>query len=181
MENNEVIHAREFSLKPIFNKFLSLNISSSSKESKYYQNKLKFETFEISKSISLIAKQFNCKNVFIEDLNFKQKLSAEQKRNHLGNRKCKNLWKRELFVSNLTKRLNIDGIRLYSVNPAYSSFIGNLQYDYTDAANASIEVARRGFEYRVKKNKNGFLSSSVGKTPMGGNGHEIYRLEEIVS
>lgn len=29
-------------------------------------------------------------------------------------------------------------------------------YDYTDAVNASIEIARRGYEYRIKKNKTGF-------------------------
>ena len=118
---------------------------------KNFQNKLKFETLEISKSKSLLAKKFNCKSVFIEDLHFKEKSTIK-----ISNRKNKNLWKRELFINNLTKRLNILGIKLYTVNPAYSSFIGNLMYDYTDAVNASIEIARRGFEYRIKKNKAGF-------------------------
>ena len=118
---------------------------------KYFQNKLKFETFEISKSITKLAKQFNCNSVFIEDLHFKGSSTIK-----ISNRKNKNLWKRELFINNLTKRLNIEGIKLYSVNPAYSSFIGNLMYEYTDAVNASIEIARRGFEYRIKKNKTGF-------------------------
>lgn len=81
----------------------------------------------------------------------------------ISNRKNKNLWKRELFISNLTKRLSILGIELYSVNPAYSSFIGNLMYDYTDAVNASIEIARRGFEYRIKKNKTGFYPNLLVK------------------
>lgn len=72
-------------------------LSSDSNRMKKFQNKLKFETIEISKSISLIAKSFNCKTVHIEDLN-------------------------------LSKRLNIEGIKLYSVNPAYSNFIGNLQH-----------------------------------------------------
>jgi len=151
LENDKVIHTQEFSLKPIFSKILSEKLSSKSDRMKYYQNKLKFETFEISKSISLIAKQFNCKSVFIEDLHFKG--SSEIK---ISNRKNKNLWKRELFINNLTKRLNILNINLYKVNPAYSSFIGNLIYDYTDAINASIEIARRGYEYRIKKNKTGF-------------------------
>ena len=151
LDDGKVIHAQEFSLKPIFNKILNEKLSSNSDRMKYFQNKLKFETFEISKSISLIAKQFNCKSVFIEDLHFKGSSPIK-----LSNRKNKNLWKRELFVNNLTKRLNIEGIKLYSVNPAYSSFIGNLQYDYTDAVNASIEIARRGFEYIIKKNKKGF-------------------------
>jgi IS605 OrfB family transposase len=151
LENENVIHTQEFSLKPIFYKILNEKLSDNSIKMKYFQNKLKFETFEISKYISNLSKQFNCKSVFIEDLNFKQKLNIK-----ISNRKNKNLWKRELFILNLTKRLNIEGIKIYSVNPAYSSFIGNLMYDYTDAVNASIEIARRGFEYRIKKNKNGF-------------------------
>jgi len=151
LENDKIIHTQEFSLKPIFGKILNEKLSSNSNRMKYFQNKLKFETFEISKSISLIAKQFNCKSVFIEDLHFKGSSTIK-----ISNRKNKNLWKRELFINNLTKRLNILGVKLHSVNPAYSSFIGNLIYDYTDAINASIEIARRGFEYRIKKNKTGF-------------------------
>ena len=158
LENDKVIYTQEFSLKPIFNKILNEKLSSNSDRMKYFQNKLKFETFEISKSISLIAKQFNCKTVFIEDLHFKGSSTIK-----ISNRKNKNLWKRELFINNLTKRLNILGIRLYSVNPAYSSFIGNLMYDYTDAVNASIEIARRGFEYRIKKNKTGFYPNLLVK------------------
>lgn len=151
LENNKVIHTQEFSLKPIFTKILNEKLSSNTNRMKYFQNKLKFETFEISKSISLLAKQFNCKSVFIEDLHFKGSSTIK-----ISNRKNKNLWKRELFINNLTKRLNILGIKLHSVNPSYSSFIGNLQHDYTDAINASIEIARRGHEYRIKKNNKGF-------------------------
>jgi len=151
LENENIIHTQEFSLKPIFNKIISEKLSSKSDRMKYFQNKLKFETFEISKFVSLIAKQFNCKTVFIEDLHFKGSSTIK-----ISNRKNKNLWKRELFTQNLTKRLNTLGIKLHSVNPAYSSFIGNLMYDYTDAVNASIEIARRGYEYRIKKNKTGF-------------------------
>ena len=29
-------------------------------------------------------------------------------------------------------------------------------YDYTDTINASIEIARRGYEFKKKKNKKGF-------------------------
>ena len=151
LENDKIIHTQEFSLKPIFNKILNERLSSSSNKMKYYQSKLMFETFEISKVITNLAKQFKCKNVFIEDLNFKGKSTIK-----ISNRKNKNLWKRELFISNLTKRLNIIGVELHKVNPAYSSFIGNLKYEYTDPVNASLEIARRGYEYRIKKNKTGF-------------------------
>ncbi len=156
LEDGNIIHTQEYSLQPIFDKILNSDLSSNSSKMKYFQDKLQFETIQISKSISILAKHFQCKNVFIEDLKFKMKLSLNQKYNHLGNRKNRNLWKRELFVSNLNKRLNIFQINLHSVNPAYSSFIGNLQYDFTDSVNASIEIARRGYEWKVKKNKNGF-------------------------
>jgi IS605 OrfB family transposase len=157
LENNEVIYAQEFRLSKIFDKIFDEKLSSDSDRMKYLQNKLKFETFEISKSIAKMAKKFDCYSVYIEDLSFKQ--NVDNKGNKVGNRKCRNLWKRETFVLNLTKRLNIDGIKLYKVNPAYSSFIGNLQYDYTDAINASIEIARRGYEYIIKNNKKGFYPS----------------------
>ena len=156
LDCGNVIHTQEFSLKPLFSKIFDNKISSDSNKMKYYQNKLKFETFEISKSLSKLAKQYNCKTAYIEDLKFKQKLPKEQKYNNIRNRKNKNLWKKQIFINNLIKRLNIFNIKVFEVNPAYSSFIGNLQYDYTDAVNASIEIARRGYEYRILKHTNKF-------------------------
>ena len=89
LENDKVIYTQEFNLKPIFSKILNEKLNSKSDTMKHFQNKLKFETFEISKSISLLAKQFNCKLVFIEDLNFKGSSTIK-----ISNRKNKNLWKR---------------------------------------------------------------------------------------
>jgi IS605 OrfB family transposase len=153
-EGKTLLEAKEFSLKMISNKFISSKLSSDSPKAKYYQNKLKFETLEISKAIAKMATQHRCAHIFIEDLNFKQKV--KNKYNNVGNRKCKNLWKRELFVQNLRKRAGVVGIHLSEVNPAYSSFVGNLQHDYTDAVNASMEIARRGYEFKILNNKNGF-------------------------
>ena len=163
LDSGNVIFTQEFSLKPIFDKIFNEKLDSNSDKMKYYQNKLKFETFEISKSISKLAKHYNCSLVSIEDLKFKQNVS--NKYNNIGNRKNKNLWKRELFVSNLSKRLNIYNIKLHKVMPAYSSFIGNMQHNYTDAINASIEIARRGYEYKILKNKNKFYPNFSVKHP----------------
>jgi len=163
LEKDVVIQAVEYSLKPVFSKISNEKNASSSARMKYLHNKLKFETFEISKSIVELAKRYGCKSVSIEDLKFKQTVSVDQKYNHVGNRKNKNLWKRELFVSNLTKRLSIYGIDLFKVMPAYSSFVGNMQHDWTDPVNASIEIARRGYEWNVLKNKKGFYPSLVTK------------------
>lgn len=37
--------------------------------------------------------------------------------------------------------------------PYYSSYIGNIQYDYFDPINSSIEIGRRGYETMILKNK----------------------------
>jgi predicted transposase len=153
MENDKLIHCQEFSLKELTDKFINSKLSTNSEKAKYFQNKIQFETIEISKKISLLAKYYNCKAVFIEDLSFKQKDAGKGKS---YNRKNNNLWKRNLFVENLSKRLFIEDIKLYRINPAYSSIIGNLQHDYTDTINASIEIVRRGIECIIKRNKGNF-------------------------
>ncbi len=151
LENEEVIYAQEFSLSQIFDEIFKEKLSSDSPKMKYYHDKLRHEIFEISKTISNLAKYYKCKFVFIEELKFKDK-----KKNKKSNRKIYNLWKREIFTINLNKRLNIYGIKLFKVYPAYSSFIGNMMYDYTDPVNASIEIARRGYEVIIKKNSKKF-------------------------
>jgi IS605 OrfB family transposase len=156
--NEQIICAKEFSLKPVFEKILNEKLGSNSDRMKYYQNKLRFETIEISKTISKLAKHYQCENVFVEDLHFKSSSTIK-----ISNRKNKNLWKRILFVQNLQKRLNELGIKLHFVNPVYSSFIGNMQHDYTDAINASLEIGRRGFECKLKKNKTGFYPNLLTK------------------
>ena len=40
------------------------------------------------------------------------------------------------------------GIELATVNPVYTSFIGNIQHQFVDSTNASVEIGRRGlFKY----------------------------------
>lgn len=151
LDDGKILHTQEFSLKPIFQKIFEQKLSSDSKQMKHFQSKLQFETIEIAKQITKIAKHFRCQTVFIEDLSFKGKSHSKK-----ANRKNKNLWKKELFVLNLTKRLSIEHIDIHNVNPAYSSFIGNMQYDFTDPINASIEIGRRGYEYKIKKNLKSF-------------------------
>ena len=160
---HEIIDTKEFSLQQIFDKIESESNSSDSNRMKYFQNKLNFESIEIAKKILILAKQFNCKTVFIEDLKFKSKLSKDQKYNHKGNRKNRNLWKRNKFIQNLSKRLAIFGIQIYEVNPAYSSIIGNFKYDFTDPINASFEIGRRGFEWKINKNKKSFYPNLESK------------------
>ena len=43
-------------------------------------------------------------------------------------------------------------MNLIEVNPCYSSFIGNIMYNYFDPANAAIEIGRRGIIKYIKNN-----------------------------
>ena len=152
--NQEIIDTKYYNLSKITNKILSLGVASDDQVLKYWMNKQNHEIYEISKSITSLAKHYQCRAVVIEDLKFDKNLS--NKYNHTGNRKCKNLWKRNKFIDNLKKRLQITGINLISIHPAYTSLIGNLIYDYPDSINASLEIARRGYEYKILKKKNSF-------------------------
>ena len=72
------------------------------------------------------------------------------------NKLINNSWFRNMVTNNIKKRCNINNIGYYQINAAYSSYIGNLQYTYTDPINASIEIGRRAYEIYIKKNKQGF-------------------------
>ena len=136
----EILKTYSFNFNKITNRIL--------KENEDLNNKLDFEIFEISKRISNISKHWKCEFIFIEDLNFSKNIKGKN-----WNRLNKCIWKRNKFINNLQKRCNINNQKLFKVYPAYTSFIGNCQYEYTDAINASIEIGRRGFECIILKNK----------------------------
>ncbi len=142
----EVIDSYDFEFSEIINKIKKSKVASNSKEMVYLNNKLDYEILDISKRISGISQHYKCKFIFIEDLEFKGK-------NEWNNRLLKNLWKRNIFVQNLEKRCGIANQRLFKVNPAYSSFIGNCMYDSVDPVNSSMEIARRGYEVIINKSK----------------------------
>jgi IS605 OrfB family transposase len=147
-ENNfKVLNKQVFEIKE-----LTIKSKRSSKDPKsiYLHNKLQHETIEITSKILKIAKAWNCRFVFIEDLNFKQKIDNKNKE---FNRKTKNKWLRCLFIEQLNKRLSLYKIKLFEVNPTYSSIIGNLMYNNFDPINASIEIARRGMNVIILKTK----------------------------
>lgn len=142
----KLIDSYDFEFSEIINKIKSTKKSSTHNINKYLNNKLNNEILDISKRISDISKHYKCKSIFIEDLEFK--LSDKGK---VFNRLTNNLWKRNIFINNLEKRCNINGQKLFKVNPAYSSFIGNCMYESIDPVNSSIEIARRGYECIINK------------------------------
>jgi hypothetical protein len=85
-----------------------------------------------------------------EDLGFK--IDEKNANSTEANRKTKNIWYRRLSSHLINKHCTTNGIQNITINPCYSSFIGNLMYNYTDAINASIEICRRGiFKYAKGK------------------------------
>ena len=112
-------------------------------------HKVEYEIYEISKKIYHLFKSYNCKYIFVEDLTIQSKEHNKSKKFN----RIINQWIRNKFINNLEKRINIIGGKLFKINPAYSSFIGNIMYNYDDSINASLEIGRRGFEIFVLKNK----------------------------
>jgi len=66
-----------------------------------------------------------------------------------ANRKVRNIWHRKITEWQIEKRCKAHGIELIPIIPVYTSFIGNIMYEYFDATNAAIEICRRGmFKYK---------------------------------
>ena len=114
-------------------------------------NKRQYEIIKICHTINGLINYWKCKKLSIEDLNIKQSDKGQGKN---FNRLCNNVWDRSLISNKLMMLSNMYGYDLVKVNPAYSSFIGNLVYgDKTtpDMIAASIEIARRGYK-KYEKN-----------------------------
>jgi IS605 OrfB family transposase len=147
-EGFKIIHKEVIDLTKLGTK---LRLSSSDHKQVKQNNKRKHEITIVWKHIFDICKHYRVSNFVIEDLNFKDEpVNTEGKE---FNRKTKNLWHRTLTAQLITKYCNMNGINLIEVNPAYSSFIGNLTYSYFDPLAASLELARRGMTKYEKNNK----------------------------
>ena len=152
IDNEDVIlHTKMFNLRQLTKPITSETNSSDSVRFKYLNNKLKNETILVAKQIERLLLKYQCGFCFIEDL--KDIHKANLGKGHYINRLTKNLWKRDYFVKNLTKRCQLIGCKLLKVNPMYTSVIGNLQHNFVDPVNASLEVGRRGYNVIILKNK----------------------------
>ena len=136
--NFKVLYKQVFELKGLTDK----NVS---------KDKRQYELIKICYTINSLINYWKCKKLSIEDLNIKSGNKGQGKN---FNRLCNNVWDRTLIVNKLTMLSNIYGYELVKVNPAYSSFIGNLVYGNEmtpDMIAASIEIARRGYK-KYEKN-----------------------------
>lgn len=108
-------------------------------------NKLDHETKEIFHHIGRLCNHYRVNFCFMEDLNFKNGNKGLGKR---FNRLTINQWKRNIGCDILKKYF---GNKLFKVNAAYSSTIGNCKYGFSDPINASLEIGRRGYEVIILK------------------------------
>ena len=139
----KVVHKQVFDLS---NLNITSKKSSNDSKSKYLTNKRKFELIQVCYKINKLMNYWKCNKLCIEDLNIK---SSDKGSGRTFNRLCNNVWNRNLVVNKLKILSVIYGYELVEVNPAYSSFIGNILYGNSttpDMIASSVEIARRGYK-----------------------------------
>jgi len=99
--------------------------SSADAASKYLTNKRHFELIEVCYEISRLMDYWKCKKLALEDLSMK---SSDKGNGPWYNRMCNNVWNRDLVVNKLKMLGAVHGFEVVQVNPAYSSFVGNLAW-----------------------------------------------------
>jgi hypothetical protein len=125
-----------------------LELSSDNFSTLKQNNKRKFEIQNAWKSIFKIVNHYKCAYFVGEDIDNIGKNKAFEIKE--SNRKVKNVWHRTITNWQIEKRCIESGIELVKIIPVYTSFIGNLMYDYFDATNAAIEICRRGMFKFIK-------------------------------
>ena len=122
-------------------------LSSDHPKRTHLNNKREHEVFEISKNLIDKALYYRCSLFAVEDLTIKP---SDKKKGSKFNSLCNNLWNRDKMVNNLKKRCIIYGLKLFEIQPNYSSFIGNFLFrdlNLPDMVLASIEISRRCYEF----------------------------------
>jgi IS605 OrfB family transposase len=117
-------------------------------------NKQKYELSIISNEIMDLCEKFKCGNIAIEDLSISSK---DHNKGKNFNRAVNNKWNRRDFIGFLKRKAKLFGIKLYEINPAYSSIIGNLlNRKFVDCVASAVEIGRRTMEICVKKQRDSF-------------------------
>lgn len=136
---------------------------------KYFTNKRDHEILEISKQLIKISLYYKCELFGLEDLNIK---SSDKQKSKSFNKLCNNTWIRNTLVNNLSKRCHIFGIKIFKINPAYSSFIGNFLFRHLnlpDMCLAAFEISRRVYEFynqyitKIKQQKKNIIFPIIDK------------------
>ena len=111
-------------------------------------DKRKHEIAIAMKYVFGLAEHYKACHWIEEELSFG---SNKDNGNRESNRKINNVWLRNLVKQLSSKWCKFYGIKKTEVNPAWSSFIGNVLYDIYDPTAASIELIRRGMVKYIKK------------------------------
>ena len=123
-----------------------LNLASDHPLQVAQNNKRVNEIQNAWKCLFEISNHYGSASFVYEDLDSIGK--NEKLENREANRKTKNIWHRSITMWQIQKRCTLFGIEPIPIIPAYTSFIGNMIYDYFDATNAAIEICRKGmFKY----------------------------------
>jgi IS605 OrfB family transposase len=112
-------------------------------------NKRKYETSIMIKEIFKLMNHYRCHTIITEDLT---NIKNGDYGNKVSNRKINNLWNRGLIDQLITKRCKEEKILRVEINPAYTSFIGNILHNEFDPIAASLEIGRRGINKYQKGN-----------------------------
>ncbi len=137
---SNIIYKQVFNLEKLCDK---TGFASDSKKEKSYNNKRKHEIKEIWKRIFTICIHYKVFNFVSEELNFKDSRKKETT-NVEFNRQTKNIWHLKLTKNLISKYIKTFGFKHVEVNPAYSSFIGNMVNTDYDPIAAALELLRRG-------------------------------------
>ena len=143
IEEKDIIYENVYDLNGLSSK---LGKASSNKAQLKQNNKRKHEIKEVWNEIFKLAKHYNVAYFVVEELKFK----GVNEKGKEFNRKVKNIWHRTLTMQMIEKNCREMGIILRTVNPVFSSFIGNLVYDKYDCVAAALEICRRGMNKYIK-------------------------------
>ena len=147
-DSGKLIHNQMFKLNNLTKKS---GLKSSDKKSKYLTNKRHHELHEVTKQIRKLCQHYQVAYFTLEQLNMKPGNKGKGK---TFNRYVNNVWNRGLLKQSLLKHMKLAGIKAVEINPAYSSYIGNIVFNnLPDPLAAASEIARRGYEVITKKSK----------------------------
>lgn len=138
-----LIESGLISIQPLNNKHKVAHLPSDDKRNLYFNNKRSHEVIHIAKQLFMLCKHYRCETFAIEDLNIESRSVGNRHINRLIN----NLWCRNLLAHQLKKHILCSSTEFVSVQPQYSSVIGNIVYRgerLPDPVLASIEIGRRG-------------------------------------
>ena len=93
-----------------------------------------------------LARKRRCGLIVVESLKLGGVRTKSRRLNHLLSR-----WAREKFLVSLRRRAALCGIEVVEVWAAYSTTIGNVTYDLTDACASGAEMARRGLALKAHR------------------------------